>query len=137
MVAKAIARAAGKVKPKPKPKVNEIERAAMTGGGKTASKLSKDYGTAKKELAKKIRESTGKEKAKFKRQLASLEAKAELEKVMASAKRSGKSKAKVTLPKAPFDFNKGGMPKKSFAKPGSYGKAYMKGGMAKKPKGKK
>ena len=50
MVAKAIARVASKVKVKPK--VNEIERAAMTGGGKTASKLSKDYGTAKKELAK-------------------------------------------------------------------------------------
>ena len=30
--------------------------------------------------------------------------------------------------------NKGGMPKKSHAKPGPYGKAYMKGGMAKKKK---
>ena len=32
------------------------------------------------------------------------------------------------------NMNKGGMPKKSHAKPGSYSKAYMKGGMAKKKK---
>jgi hypothetical protein len=32
------------------------------------------------------------------------------------------------------NMNKGGMPKKSHAKPGSYGKTYMKGGMVKKKK---
>jgi len=37
-----------------------------------------------------------------------------------------KSKGKVTL--AP-EMNKGGMPKKNFAKPGSYSSAYNKGGM--------
>jgi len=40
-----------------------------------------------------------------------------------------KSKGKVTL--AP-EMNKGGMPKKNFAKPGSYSSAYNKGGVAKK-----
>jgi len=153
MVAKAIAKAVSKPK-KPTIKADDLknpkrkEAKVVTRGKQSnierteasinkASKTSKDYGKRKSELQKLVRTSKGEEKAKYKRQLASLEAKAELEKVMASAKRSGKSKSKVTLPKAPFDFNKGGMPKKSFAKPGSYGKAYMKGGMAKKPKGKK
>jgi len=42
-----------------------------------------------------------------------------------------KSKGKVTL--AP-EMNKGGMPKKNFAKPGSYSSAYNKGGITKKAK---
>ena len=43
-----------------------------------------------------------------------------------NAARSKKMKGKVTL--AP-EMNKGGMPKKNFAKPGSYSSAYNKGGM--------
>ena len=46
-----------------------------------------------------------------------------------NAARSKKMRGKVSL--AP-EMSKGGMPKKSFAKPGSYSSAYNKGGMAKK-----
>jgi hypothetical protein len=122
-------------KAKTRGKQTQIERseAAIKGGGKTPAKLSKDYGKRKSELQRLIRTSKGEAKARYKRQLASLEAKAELEKVMASAKRSGSKK--VTLGsmrkgKPDKDFNKGGMPKKDHGKSGSYGKAYMKGGMA-------
>jgi len=122
-------------KAKTRGKQTNIERseAAIKGGGKTPAKLSKDYGKRKSELQRLIRTSKGEAKARYKRQLASLEAKAELEKVMASAKRSGSKK--VTLGsmrkgKPDKDFNKGGMPKKDHGKSGSYGKAYMKGGMA-------
>ena len=156
MVAKAIARAVSKPK-KPPVKADDLknpkrkEAKVVTKGKQStierseasinkASKTAKDYGKRKSELQRLIRTAKGEDKAKYKRQLVSLEAKAELEKVMASAKRSGSKK--VTLGsmrsgKADKDFNKGGMAKKNFAKPGSYGKAYMKGGMAKKPKGKK
>ena len=122
-------------KAKTRGKQTNIERseAAIKGGGKTPAKLSKDYGKRKSELQRLIRTSKGEAKARYKRQLASLEAKAELEKVMASAKRSGSKK--VTLGsmrkgKPDKDFNKGGMPKKDHGKSGPYGKAYMKGGMA-------
>ena len=45
-----------------------------------------------------------------------------------------KTKKKVVKPEKRPEMNKGGMPKKSHAKPGPYGKAYMMGGMAKKKK---
>ena len=46
-----------------------------------------------------------------------------------------KTKKKVLKPeKRPANMNKGGMPKKNHAKPGPYGKTYMKGGMVKKKK---
>jgi len=149
MVAKAIARAVSKPK-KPAIKADDLknpkrkEAKVVTKGKQStierteasidkASKTAKDYGKRKSELQRLIRTSKGEDKAKYKRQLASLEAKAELEKVMASAKRSGSKK--VTLGsmregKPDKDFNKGGMAKKNHAKPGSYGKAYKKGGMA-------
>jgi hypothetical protein len=41
---------------------------------------------------------------------------------------------KIYDPSKDMPFNKGGMPKKNHAKPGSYSKAYMMGGMAKKKK---
>jgi len=45
-----------------------------------------------------------------------------------------KTKKKVVKPEKRPEMNKGGMPKKSHAKPGPYGKTYMKGGMVKKKK---
>lgn len=43
-------------------------------------------------------------------------------------------KREAGFPQKRPKMNKGGMPKKNHAKPGSYGNAYMKGGMAKKKK---
>jgi len=43
-------------------------------------------------------------------------------------------KREAGFPQKRPKMNKGGMPKKSHAKPGSYSKAYMMGGMAKKKK---
>ena len=149
MAGRAIAGAFGRPK-KPKLKAEDLkdpkrkEAKVVTKGKQSTieqteasidkpSQTSKEYGAAKKELAEKIRNSKGEEKAKFKRQLATLEAKFELEKLLTSAKRTGSKK--VTLRsmregKPDKDFNKGGMAKKNHAKPGSYGKAYKKGGMA-------
>jgi|TARA_R110000868_G_scaffold88595_1_gene246931 hypothetical protein len=135
MVAKAIVKA---YKPKKPPiKADDLkdpkrkEAKVKTGSKQTqierneasinkASKTSKDYGKRKSELQRLFRTAKGEDKAKYKRQLASLEAKAELEKVMAIARRSGSKK--VTL---------GSM------RSGKADKDFNKGGMAKKPKGKK
>ena len=59
-----------------------------------------------------------------------------IKKAIASALTEVKTekKEKVLKPEKRPKMNKGGMPKKSHAKPGPYGKAYMKGGMAKKKK---
>jgi len=61
----------------------------------------------------------------------------DIKKAIAAALKEVKTekKEKVLKPeKRPANMNKGGMPKKNHAKPGSYGNAYMKGGMAKKKK---
>ena len=129
-----------KLPKRPKPK-NELERASMTGGGKTPAQLSKDYATKRLELKKII--STSKSAtlvAAAKKALAAVNKKAASEsgkitRKMEAGKKLPKGKREPSKPAMPF--NKGGMPKKSHAKPGSYSKAYMMGGMAKKPKGKK
>ena len=61
----------------------------------------------------------------------------DIKKAIAAALKEVKTekKEKVLKPeKRPANMNKGGMPKKNHAKPGPYGNAYMKGGMAKKKK---
>ena len=129
-----------KLPKRPKPK-NELERASMQGGGKTPAQLSKEYATKRLELKKII--STSKSAtlvAAAKKALAAVNKKAASEsgkitRKMEAGKKLPKGKREPSKPAMPF--NKGGMPKKSHAKPGSYSKAYMMGGMAKKPKGKK
>ena len=129
-----------KLPKRPKPK-NELERASMTGGGKTPAQLSKEYATKRLELKKII--STSKSAtlvAAAKKALAAVNKKAASEsgkitRKMEAGKKLPKGKREPSKPAMPF--NKGGMPKKNHAKPGSYSKAYMMGGMAKKPKGKK
>ena len=129
-----------KLPKRPKPK-NELERASMTGGGKTPAQLSKEYATKRLELKKII--STSKSAtlvAAAKKALAAVNKKAagesgKITRKMEAGRKLPKGKREPSKPAMPF--NKGGMPKKSHAKPGSYSKAYMMGGMAKKPKGKK
>ena len=129
-----------KLRKKPKPK-NELEQASMTGGGKTPAQLSKDYATKRIELQKIIDTSKSSTLvAAAKKALAAVNKKARQEsgkitRKMEAGKKLPKGKRQPSKPAMPF--NKGGMPKKSHAKPGSYSKAYMMGGMAKKPKGKK
>jgi len=129
-----------KLPKRPKPK-NELERASMTGGGKTPAQLSKDYATKRIELQKIIDTSKSSTLvAAAKKALAAVNKKARQEsgkitRKMEAGKKLPKGKRQPSKPAMPF--NKGGMPKKSHAKPGSYSKAYMMGGMAKKPKGKK
>ena len=129
-----------KLRKKPKPK-NELEQASMTGGGKTPAQLSKDYATKRIELQKIIDTSKSSTLvAAAKKALAAVNKKARKElgtltRNMEAGRKLPKGKREPSKPAMPF--NKGGMPKKSHAKPGSYSKAYMMGGMAKKPKGKK
>ena len=129
-----------KLPKRPKPK-NELERASMTGGGKAPAQLSKDYATKRLELKKIIATSKSSTLvAAAKKALAEVNKKARQEsgkitRKMEAGKKLPKGKRQPSKPAMPF--NKGGMPKKSHAKPGSYSKAYMMGGMAKKPKGKK
>tara|TARA_R100000951_G_C2589413_1_gene164524 strand:- start:106 stop:543 length:438 start_codon:yes stop_codon:yes gene_type:complete len=125
------------------PKKDLIEAAAklLKGGGKKGSRgisgpsmTSKQYGQKQRELQNVINTSKSASLvAAAKKTLAALDRKFAREKLSSDAKRSGSKK--VTLGsmrkgKADKDFNKGGMPKKDHGKSGSYGKAYMKGGMA-------
>ena len=110
-------------------------------GTKTASKTSTDYGKKQIELQKIIDTSKSPTLvAAAKRALKVVDRKAKEEsgtmsRKMEAGRKLPKGKREPSKPAMPF--NKGGMPKKSHAKPGSYSKAYMMGGMAKKPKGKK
>ena len=122
-----------KLPKKPKPK-NELERASMIGGGKTPAQLSKDYATKRLELKKIIATSKSSTLvAAAKKALAAVNKKARQEsgkitRKMEAGKKLPKGKRQPSKPAMPF--NKGGMVKKNHAKPGSYSKAYMKGGMA-------
>ena len=107
-------------KPKPKSK-NELERAAMQGGGRTPAQLSKDYATKRIELQKIIDTSKSPTLvAAANKALAAVNKKARQE----SGKITRKMEAGKKLPKGKRQPSKPAMP-------------FYKGGMAKKPKGKK
>ena len=108
------------------------------GGTKKASKTSTDYGKKQIELQKIIDTSkspTLVAAAKKALKVVDRKAKAEsgtMSRKMESGRKLPAGKRQPSKPAMPF--SKGGMPKKNHAKPGSYSKAYMMGGMAKKKK---
>ena len=110
---------------------NEV---SIKGGGKTPAQLSKQYAREQIKLKKIIDTSKSPTLvAAAKKALKALDKKAEAElgknvRKMQAGRKLPKGKREPSKPAMPF--NKGGMVKKNHAKPGSYSKAYMKGGMA-------